>query len=131
MSNNHQPLFSDEELLTIYMFEHPQGRTPERRINDYIRNHWREWFLALPACRAFNRRLNEPAPAFELLVENLLTNIHRQTQPTDDRLINSMPVVSLITRQPRTRRTRVARFKERIYRTPPGVLLSQGLKVHC
>ena len=106
LSNNHQPLFSDEELLTIYMFGHLQGHTTGRRIYDYIRNHWREWFPALPAYQAFNRRLNELAPAFELLVEELLTSLHRQIQSTDDRLIDSVPV--MLARATRANRARVA-----------------------
>jgi Transposase DDE domain len=93
LSNNHQLLCSDEELLTIYMFGHLQGHTSGRRIYDYIRNHWREWFPTLPAYQAFNRRLNELAPAFELLIEELLTSAAWQIQPRDDRLIDSVPVM--------------------------------------
>jgi hypothetical protein len=32
LSNNHRPPFSDEELLTIYIFGHLQGLTTQRRI---------------------------------------------------------------------------------------------------
>jgi IS5 family transposase len=106
LSNNHQPLFSDEELLTTYMFGHLQGHTSGRRIHDYIRHHWREWFPALPAYQAFNRRLNELAPAFELLIEELLTSTHWQIQSTDDRLIDSVPV--MLARATRANRARVA-----------------------
>ncbi len=55
LSNNHLPLFSDEELLTMYLFGHLQGLTTQRRMYDYIRNHWREWFPALPTYQ--NRQL--------------------------------------------------------------------------
>ena len=65
LSNNHQPLFSDEELLTMYLFGHLQGLSTQRHIYDYIRNHWREWFPAMPAYQRVNHRLNELAPAFE------------------------------------------------------------------
>jgi IS5 family transposase len=106
LSNNHQPLFSDEELLTIYIFGHLQGHTTGRRIYDYIHHHWREWFPAMPAYQAFNRRLNELAPAFELLIEQLLTSAAWQIQPTDDRLIDSVPV--MLARATRANRGRVA-----------------------
>jgi IS5 family transposase len=106
LSNNHQPPFTDEELLTIYMFGHLQGHTTGRRIYDYVRNHWREWFPALPAYQAFNRRLNELAPAFELLIEELLTGLGWQIQPRDDRLIDSVPV--MLARGTRANRARVA-----------------------
>ena len=48
LSNNHEPLFSDEELLTIYLFGHMQGLTTQRRIYDYIRNHLCE--CGFPPC---------------------------------------------------------------------------------
>ena len=106
LSNNHQPLFTDEELLTTYMFGHLQGQTTGRRIHDYIHNHWREWFPALPTYQAFNRRLNELTPAFELLVEELLTSTHWQIQSTDDRLIDSVPI--MLARGTRANRARIA-----------------------
>ncbi|MCA1591860.1 MAG: hypothetical protein LC754_04235 [Acidobacteria bacterium] len=93
LSNNHQPLFSDEELLTMYLFGHLQGHTTGRRIYDYIDNHWRAWFPALPAYQAFNRRLNELVPAFEFLIEHLLKGAAWQIQSTDDRLVDSVPVM--------------------------------------
>ncbi len=106
LSNNHQPLFSDEELLTMYLFGHLQGLTTQRRIYDYMRNHWREWFPALPAYQTVNCRLNELAPAFELLIDELLTSGAWQIRATDDRLIDSVPV--MLARGTRANRARVA-----------------------
>ena len=106
LSNNHQPLCSDEELLTIYLFGHLQGHTTQRRIYDYVCNHWREWFPALPAHQTLNSRLNEPAPAFELLIEQLLVSGAWHIGATDDRLIDSVPVMPA--RGTRANRGRVA-----------------------
>ena len=106
LSNNHQPLFSDEELLTIYLFGHMQGLTTQRRIYDYIHQHWHAWFPALPAYQTFNCRLNQLAPACELLIEHLLTQAAWQITATDDRLIDSMPV--MLARGTRANRGRVA-----------------------
>ena len=78
LSNNHRPLFTDEELLTIYLFGHMQGLTTQRRIYDYMRHHWRAWFPALPAYQSVNYRLNGLAPAFELLIEQLLLSGRRR-----------------------------------------------------
>lgn len=99
-------MLTDEELVTIYLFGHLQGHTKQRRIYDYILNHWRGWFPTLPAYQAFNRRLNELAPAFELLIEKLLTSAAWQIQSTDDRLIDSVPV--MLARASRANRARVA-----------------------
>lgn len=106
LSNNHQPLFSDEELLTMYLFGHLQGLTTQRRIYDYIRNHWREWFPAMPAYQSVNGRLNQLTPAFELLIEHLLLSGAWQIEATDDRLIDSVPV--MLARGTRANRARVA-----------------------
>lgn len=106
LSNNHEPSFSDEELLTVYLFGHMQGLTTQRRIYDYIRNHWGEWFPALPAYQSVNCRLNELAPAFELLITELLTTQAWRVAATDDRLIDSVPV--MLARGTRANRARVA-----------------------
>ena len=106
LSNNHQPPFSDEELLTIYLFGHMQGFTTQRRIYDYIRNHWREWFPALPSYQRVNCRLNELAPAFELLIEQLLVGGAWQIKANDDRLIDSVPI--MLARGTRANGARVA-----------------------
>ena len=106
LSNNHQPLFSDEELLTIYLFGHMQGHTTQRRIYEYIRQHWREWFPSLPSYQSVNCRLNELAPAFELLIEELLSGGAGRVPAGDDRLVDSVPV--MLARGTRANRGRVA-----------------------
>jgi IS5 family transposase len=106
LSNNHKPLCSDEELLTMYLFGHLQGLTTQRRIYDYMRNHWHAWFPALPAYQTVNCRLNELVPAFELLIEELLVSGAWQISATDDRLIDSVPV--MLARGTRANRGRVA-----------------------
>lgn len=106
LSNNHQPLFSDEELLTVYLFGHLQGMTTQRRIYDYVRHHWREWFPRLPAYQTVNGRLNELTPAFELLIEQLLLSHAWHIAASDDRLVDSVPV--MLARGTRANRARVA-----------------------
>ena len=112
LSTNHQPLFSDEELLTIYLFGHMQGFTTQRHIYDYIRQHWREWFPSLPSYQSVNCRLNELVPAFELLIEELLIGGAGPVLASDDRLIDSVPVMlARGTRANRAGRSRVSRHR--------------------
>lgn len=106
LSNNHEPLFSDQELLTMYIFGHLQGHTQQRRIFDYFFDHWHEWFPLLPAYKTVNHRLNQLAPAFELLIEQVLLTAAWQIQATDDRLVDSVPV--MLARGTRANRARVA-----------------------
>src|SRR6185503_12465015 len=70
--SNFKPLFTDQELLTIYFFGHLQALTTQPLIYDYFARHWPEWFPLLPTYQAFNRRLHQLTPAFELLIEQTL-----------------------------------------------------------
>ncbi len=43
LSNNWQPTFTDQELITIYLFGHFQGHFRQKRIYDYILQHFFDW----------------------------------------------------------------------------------------
>jgi hypothetical protein len=106
--SNFKPRFTDQELLTMYLFGHLQGHTTQRRIYDYFVGHWREWFPALPSYQAFNRRLLQLTPAFELLIEESLIEASKQEDLyCADRLIDSLPVMLAV--GTRSNRARVAR----------------------
>ncbi len=105
--SNFRPAFTDEELLTVYLFGHMQGFYQQRRIYDYARRHWRAWFPALPSYQAFNRRLNRLAPAFEHLITAALAAPVASLAQQADRLIDSFPV--MLAKWPRSGAARVAR----------------------
>ncbi len=93
MSNNHRPRFTDQELMTLYLFGHLQGHFTQRRIYDYAAGHWREWFPALPSYQAFNRRLNRLSAACALLLQEALTQAGDRLGGGSDRLLDSLPVM--------------------------------------
>ena len=106
--SNFKPRFTDQELLTMYVFGHLQGFTSQRRIYDYFDRHWREWFPELPSYQAFNRRLNQLLAAFELLIDdNLQAAAKGEDLAAADRLIDSLPVMLAV--GTRANRARVAR----------------------
>jgi hypothetical protein len=106
--SNFKPRFTDQELLTMYLFGHLQGLTSHRRIYDYFAAHWRAWFPALPSYQAFNRRLHHLTAAFELLIADRLSAAgKRQDLTAADRLIDSLPV--MLAQGTRANRARVAR----------------------
>jgi Transposase DDE domain len=106
--SNFKPRFTDQELLTIFIFGHLQGLTSQRLIYDYFAGHWREWFPALPTYQAFNRRLHQLTAAFELLIEeSLLAAAKRENLSFADRLIDSLPI--MLAQGTRSNRARVAR----------------------
>jgi Transposase DDE domain. len=106
--SNFKPRFTDQELLTIYLFGHLQGFTNQRHIYRYFAAHWREWFPWLPTYQAFNRRLQLLLPAFELLIDDHLRAAAQCANlATADRLIDSLPVMRA--QGTRANRARVAR----------------------
>jgi hypothetical protein len=105
--SNFRPRFTDEELLTIYLFGHMQGFQQQRHIYDYAQRHWLAWFPALPSYQAFNRRLNQLAPAFERLIGEALKEPVAALAGQSDRLIDSLPII--LAKWPRSGAARVAR----------------------
>jgi hypothetical protein len=69
LSNNREPEFTDQELVTIWFFAHLEGCFEKKRMHRLIRNYWREWFPRLPGYQTFVLRLNrlEPTRRRELL----------------------------------------------------------------
>ncbi|MDQ3648859.1 MAG: IS982 family transposase [Acidobacteriota bacterium] len=105
--SNFQPEFTDHELVTIYLFGHLHGLFAMRQIYNHIHHQWRAWFPLLPSYQAFNNRLNNLAPSFELLTDALLQQAQAQLSVSDDRLIDSVPVI--LARASRSTSARVAR----------------------
>lgn len=91
--SNFKPIFTDEELLTVYLFGHIQGMTEQKQIYNYIQNHWKNWFPFLPSYQAFNRRLNEINTAFELLIEKLLSEKLANLLQGSEKIIDSLPIM--------------------------------------
>ena len=105
--SNFKPACTDQELVTMYLFGHLQGHHQQRRSYNYLRRHWLEWFPNLPSYQAFNRRLNNLLPAFELLISTAVERGLATLPATSDRLIDSLPV--MLARGSRASRAKVAR----------------------
>lgn len=95
LSNNSKPCFTDQELVTCYFFGMLNNHYQQRKIYDYIANHWRDCFPALPTYQAFNNRLNNLAAHFAVITDLLLSEKHRflDLTETEDSLIDSFPVM--------------------------------------
>ena len=46
--SNFKPRFTDQELVTIYLFGHLKGLFQKKAIYRFIENYWATWF---PRCR--------------------------------------------------------------------------------
>ena len=106
LSNNCCPQFTDEELITVYLWGITQQQLEIKRIHSHTRMHLLEWFPKLPSYQAFNRRLNELSPAFQELAAILLETPAFRTPSFPDGVIDSMPVI--LARQSRSARAKVS-----------------------
>jgi len=93
-SNNADPAFTDEEVLTIYVFGLIKKRSSISEIHEYIRDHFSEWFPDLPSYQSYNRRLNRLSAVFAPLVEEALSEVRcTQTRKEAIRIADSMPIM--------------------------------------
>jgi hypothetical protein len=97
MSSNYQPAFTDEEVMTVYVFGIVSGMSKVKPIYDHTRNYLLDWIPKLPSYQTFNYRLNELSACFEVLVcsVNRYALLHDPSllQWSDEKVIDSVPVV--------------------------------------
>jgi hypothetical protein len=99
MSNNASPAFTDQELMTVYLFGLLRKRHTLRLTYDYITDHWLDWFPQLPSYEAVNYRLNQIGWQFEGLIDQLCQQLQQRPDLLADvRLTDSLPII--LSRQP-------------------------------
>ena len=97
LSNNSQPRFTDQELLTIWFFAHLQGCFEKQQMHTLIRNYWHAWFPHLPQYQTCVLRLNQLEPTFQTCGRTLLAALAaaqpQHAAPELDRIVDSLPVM--------------------------------------
>ncbi len=107
LSNNREPLFTDQELIAIWLFAHLNGFSQKKQMHSFIKNYWQSWFPLLPAYQTFVYRLNLLEASFQTVGKVLLDALHREPMPEIDRIVDSLPV--MLAQQGHSYRARVAR----------------------
>ena len=94
--NQSEPVFTDQELLTTYLFSTAvERRFRIKDIYDYIYSHWLDWFPNLPSYSAYNARLNRIASVFPILVKHLtLQHGAAFNEQNVVSLTDSMPIIT-------------------------------------
>jgi hypothetical protein len=92
-SNNCRPQFTDEEIITTFLWGIIQRQPDVKAIYTYIHSHWLPWFPALPGYKSFVRRLNSLAPVFEKLSSDLGELLTRQGLPSTNYVMDSAPIM--------------------------------------
>lgn len=93
MSNNFQPDFSDEEVMTIYLFGILEQYSKVKHIYKFIKDYLADWFPLLPSYKAYNNRLNKLHGCFEILVRSVNLKGLEQLSFTSEKVIDSLPVI--------------------------------------
>ena len=94
-SNNHEPEFTDQEVITIYLYSmHLEYRFRVKHIYEFACEYLRDWFPKLPSYEAFTTRINRLCEVFRVLSQTLLSEFVPEGCNQDISLIDSMPVIT-------------------------------------
>lgn len=94
-SNNNKPTFSDQEVMTIYLYTmHHEGHRKIKDIHRFASEYLKTWFPMLGSYQAFNSRLNRLSGAFTKLVEILLMDYQPEDCCLNHSLLDSMPIIT-------------------------------------
>jgi len=94
-SNNSSPSFTDQELMTIYLFVMTEQKYFQvKDIHRFTQEYLHSWFPKLPSYQAFNNRLNRLSEAFKALAIGLFTSFVPKDCDLNTSLTDSMPIVT-------------------------------------
>ena len=94
-SNNNHPEFTDQEVMTIYLFAmHVEQRLKIKQIHEYANEHLRSWFPLLPTYEAFVMRINRLSEAFRSLSDVLFSTYCPEDCDMNASLMDSLPIIT-------------------------------------
>jgi len=92
LTNNSRPQFSDQEMMTVYLWGTLQGFRDVKAIYTYTSRHLMEWFPALPSYQAFDRRLGNLCMAFARLAECFVDDRGSDGYDLSSLVVDSLPI---------------------------------------
>lgn len=105
LSNNDRPQFTDEEVITVFLWGILQRLFEVKAIYSFTKEYLHKWFPRLPSYQAFSRRLNELSPAFAGLIEIFMDELGNSPL-SHAFVIDSFPII--LAKQSRSSRAKVA-----------------------
>ena len=105
-SNNSDPEFTDEEVLTIYLFGLIRKRETIKDIHEYAEDHFSGWFPDLPSYAGYVRRLNRLSAVFAPLTQAAVAEIGNEEVVETLRIADSFPV--MMAKEKRSTQAKVA-----------------------
>jgi len=92
LTNNNRPQFSDQEMITVYLWGTLQGWRDVKTIYTNTSRYLGDWFPALPSYQAFSRRLGDLCMAFARLSECLIDHRGSDGYDLSSLIVDSLPI---------------------------------------
>lgn len=128
LSNNRDPEFTDQELITIWFFAHLNDCFQKKQMHKMISNYWLAWFPLLPAYQTFVLRLNQLEPSFQTFGAVLLKLLAAEKTSHLDRIADSLPV--MLAAHGHSYRARVARDRASVGYCAAKKCRFHGVRLH-
>lgn len=93
MSNNQKTNFTDQEIVTTWMFAHLNDKFQKKQMHQFIQEYWAAWFPELPSYQTFVHRLNQLEPTFQTLGASLQAQVTANLPREMDTLVDSLPIM--------------------------------------
>jgi len=94
-SNNSKPQFSDQEILTIFLFVGSEQRyTRIKEIHSFAKEYLLDWFPGLVSYQTFVYRLNRMVGAVGELLKHLIVSYKPEDCDEDTLIVDSMPIMT-------------------------------------
>lgn len=95
--NNSNPQFSDQEILTIFLFVGSEQRyTRIKEIHSFAKEYLLDWFPGLVSYQTFVYRLNRMVCAVGELFKHLVVSYKPEDCDEDTLIVDSMPIYDLL-----------------------------------
>ena len=92
-SNGGYKRFSDEEVLTVYMFGVIKKHRELKAIHSFAKTHLAQWFPNMPKYAAFVHRVNRLSEAFRGLIEIMQTQKVPDEEVESEYIVDSFPIM--------------------------------------
>ena len=102
-SNNNKPEFTDQEVITIYLYVmQVEQRLKIKQIHGFANDYLRPWFPRLHSYEAFVVRINRLSEVFKHISGDLLSNNCPEDCRPGTSLVDSLPIVTSSGKRPNT-----------------------------
>lgn len=92
-SNNNRPKFTDQEVITIYLFSvYEKQKLKISQMYKFAKDYLQSWFPKLGSYVAFNTRLNRLAEALRYLCNSVITEFVPNECSKEFSLLDSFPI---------------------------------------